>query len=712
MQESIRVFISSRMNGEVAQLRQQLVNAINDFAQETRLNLEPIVFEHQCCPPSITARDASISLVESCDLFVGLYYKSITPVLEDEFEAADSLGMPILTFVKGCNENEVGPGEIDGYHALRHFLSTRCEGNPSHRSQGGYVYKVFTGEDLKPELKRSLFEYYPSEFQFRRLPAEWLPTQAETDELRVLKRLYVPPSGFDDAEALLANMRLLVISGPPHTGKTSMASILADKWLNERRVRRIAKVRHRVIPQKMAEFEDTLFLFDDPFGGTQFDPISGSFGDSFEVLLSATDRNFVVITTRKSVFSDAKKRTKLGEMTHLQCCEWDLTPERYSKPDLYQILQGHLHEYVHSPCLRLEFEKRTDRIIQEYQFPHNYRMLVIACVGLGTSGGLRLEELIDRRTPVEESVGNWFSEQYLQNKELFYLLFSLALFPYQLVDSFVALHAKMIRHLKENKDVPVPFFCQHDLKRIACGAISYITTDTWVEFRHPSYREGISSKLWVDFRGEFYAVLDLLGDIAAVCPEVIASNLYSVASQMVKFDITGTLMLLKKWVVGNCVRRDDITQVAAEIAVMVPESALELVGELLRSDNYSVRSDARRILGHVINMHPDLGREFVKRTIAEGSGILAFECVHALDELASKDLGIIWPMLKDLAKHEEATVRQAVALLMRHAPFSDAGEPIVLLRTLAEDEDWLVGRAASASLERICSLRRNRPEIH
>jgi hypothetical protein len=128
------------------------------------------------------------------------------------------------------------------------------------------------------------------------------------DELRV----YVRNESFDEAFKKLEEQRVLVISGPPGVGKTTLAKMLSYHYLNEGWQFRAIKT----LDEGFAQIDDdipTIFFFDDFLGRIHLDRQSLLQRESalatFVRRVRASKNARFILTTRAHIFEEARRIT-------------------------------------------------------------------------------------------------------------------------------------------------------------------------------------------------------------------------------------------------------------------------------------------------------------------------------------------------------------------------------------------------------------------
>lgn len=295
MYETVRIFISSKQK-ELEQERVWAKEAVEETGKDLGKNLKPVLVEHKPAPPSITVLEQCLEELKCCNVIICIYYKTISEIVKNEFRWANERGIPIFIFKREPD------GRDESDYELRSFLENEVR-PPKEESEGRYgiyVYKSFCRENIKDRIKASLKKYYPTWFSFKPVPERYLPSYAWPSKLEKIKAVYVKPHCYSMAEEKLRNNRLLIITGPAHVGKTSMAFYLADSF--QKNISR----RFLIFPAsgdllEIADLHNSIVLFDDPFGGTRYEPFPGSIVDRFDRLQWLSTKNYIIVTSRRGM---------------------------------------------------------------------------------------------------------------------------------------------------------------------------------------------------------------------------------------------------------------------------------------------------------------------------------------------------------------------------------------------------------------------------
>jgi len=130
------------------------------------------------------------------------------------------------------------------------------------------------------------------------------------EEIEAKVRIYAPNPSFNRAQETLESQHVLIISGPPGVGKTTLAEILSYAYIAEGS----QLVAIRSLDDGFASIDDTkqqIFLFDDFLGKVALDRRALSHKDSdltrlIKRVRSSPNARFI-LTTRAYIFEEARQ---------------------------------------------------------------------------------------------------------------------------------------------------------------------------------------------------------------------------------------------------------------------------------------------------------------------------------------------------------------------------------------------------------------------
>lgn len=174
------------------------------------------------------------------------------------------------------------------------------------------------------------------------LEAHTAATKAEIlDELRV----YVRNPSFDAAFEKLEKHRVLVVSGPPGVGKTTLAKMLTYHYLNDGWQFCAIKSLDDGFA-KLDEEKQTIFFFDDFLGQIELDRQALVQRDGqlarFVKRVRASKNARFILTTRAHIFEEARRLSDYMDEDRFQISKFLLDVGQYTRSIKARILFNHL----------------------------------------------------------------------------------------------------------------------------------------------------------------------------------------------------------------------------------------------------------------------------------------------------------------------------------------------------------------------------------
>jgi len=236
-----------------------------------------------------------------------------------------------------------------------------------------------TIQRLKVEKQREVLEILEEEFG----EVGWARSAMPTVEIERNLSVFVRPTQYDQAIEILKNSGFLILSGPPHIGKTSAAiNLLAT--LGAVGKESILRLEADQALRGVLTLDNRFILIDDAFGKLNFDIHSAA--NDFDRLRLLSHRNLVVLTSREAVLDRAKRNSRLGESPNLDRITVSMRQEgSFGSIALQEILVRHIDYYSKPRFERPEpIDARTAAalrvnagyIVSQLRFPHNVGNLV------------------------------------------------------------------------------------------------------------------------------------------------------------------------------------------------------------------------------------------------------------------------------------------------------------------------------------------------
>lgn len=320
-----------------------------------------------------------------------------------------------------------------------------------------------------------------------------------------IKEVFVKPRNkYKKAKNRLLKHGLVIISGPPHIGKTSMALYLAMDVCEKKFVNDIFKLRHfdKEIDEKLLLLykQDTYncIIIDDVFG-SRYKP-NFDVGNKFDQLQKFTDKgNLIILTTDRQLLKEAICNTKFGEMkeeyiySHFVVeLEQEQVKKDFPYKSLMEILKRHLTYELKAGNITKEQEKiaidHRKEICSRLKFPNNYKQFVKVHLKEVTmkNKGISLRQEVERACNIEEAVKKWFLN--LNESEQYYVI-CVFFFESTGKDKVNDCYSKVIDRMREFNPNLLKMRASHVRKHMDI----YITEEPW--FRNTSYWLGVAKGL-------------------------------------------------------------------------------------------------------------------------------------------------------------------------------------------------------------------------
>jgi len=159
--------------------------------------------------------------------------------------------------------------------------------------------------------------------------------------------LYVLTQKLDIALKILQKEKLLLITGQPGIGKTTLADILLfEKAKSGFKVYKVENIREAEDVISVESEDKQLFYFDDFLGSNYFEIVSSHKTESqltsFVERVKNTPNKYLVLTTRTVILNHAKEKYEKISHSKMVSHKFELKLTDYTKYEKAQILYNHL----------------------------------------------------------------------------------------------------------------------------------------------------------------------------------------------------------------------------------------------------------------------------------------------------------------------------------------------------------------------------------
>lgn len=170
-------------------------------------------------------------------------------------------------------------------------------------------------------------------------------TAMSREDINRKVRIYVQNDSFADAKKQLEKNRILIISGAPGVGKTTLAEMLAYAYIgDEWKFEAIRSLEDGFV--SIIDAEKTVYFFDDFLGRAALDQQALAARESdfarFVERVRRTPNARFILTTRAYIYEEAKHRSEVLSDKHVDMARYVLDAGQYNRKIRAKILYNHV----------------------------------------------------------------------------------------------------------------------------------------------------------------------------------------------------------------------------------------------------------------------------------------------------------------------------------------------------------------------------------
>jgi len=691
-----KIFVSSRMNKSLKKWRELAYHIIKD-----ELKLAPILFEKEP-PDSKHIIEWWRGKVKESEIYILILNKTLSAAVFDEFRTAYNNHKKILIFTLSSQMLKERRLEIkksaEKELAISDEALSRFYDFVNSRKHKKILKKDTYGVQFMIDFKKGIFQYDPK----ATLPIALRSYCIEDDdsEMKRIKEVYVKPGKiYDEASDKLKKEHFLIIAGPPNVGKTSMAYYLASKRKglinSDETPAGILKMSGELLPE-LKNVKNFVILFDDVFGKSKSEPY---YANRYEAFLKLKDKNFLILTSRENILNEIKdKRTRFAEFSEYKINNVTIKIEQegsYTDEELGVILKNHLEYYLKTRVINKKEKeyalKHKDEIISKLRFPHNYELFVRVELKKILENEISFNKAIDNAKNIKRVVKKWFLNLSEDEK---YFVFTVAFFPYLNEGNLERVYEEVIKILQKNSSSSINVLRKE--------TSSYITETGVIDFKHPTYWEGVWDGIRDKFETELRKIIpvlekfvknkdpyvrskavDALGEIGRAVPDKVLPVLEKLAKDKDFYVRFGTAIAL------------------GAIGGAVPDKVLPVLEKLAKDKDHYVRSSTAIALGEFGGAVSDKVLPILKKLAKDKDHYVRSSTAIALGEFGGAVPDKVLPVLEKLAKDKDSYVRSSIAIALKEIGRAVPDKVLPVLKKLAKDKDSYVRSSAVSSLGEI-----------
>jgi hypothetical protein len=619
---------------------------------------EPVAFE--LTPAGGHVREWWRKNVASCDILLLLIDQEVSAPVFDEVETARKCGVRIFVYAK--HEKCLLAKDSKG---LRNLGLSENDFSRFCNFVSNQKLKIFEKrKDLNEQIMASLASLPVRSYSI----PEYLVV--ENGVLDRIKMLYVPPTRkYEDALDILESGRFLIVIGPPHVGKTSMAYFLLSTLKEKYNLDVIARCTEYRDMSLLQQQRNLGILIDDPFGRIKYETTSiGQYVDEIYKRLTQDDKNadnpdtakknYIVVTSRENVFGEALENTKVNEIPRRNIVQI-LQEGDYSTDDLTRILENHLNYYMKKNMISEQgvaiARANSSRIVKALRFPHNIDFFVENFLKDLTSKDL--DASIEKAGKIKEEVEKWYG-QLDEDIELKLFVFTAALLPDSEPSVLEGIYKSFISDVNRERSMRLSKPSINQL-RYKCNV--YITEVGLINFKHPSYLEGVIGRIrkaqsddLVLFLKCIRPMMKSFSPFVSVESQRLAITVWDMihilrisANILPDYSLPMVIDLMSEAKERNIL--PDIFGIVRQIGQVDPASILPLLEKFAIIDDYDIRKLTISAIESIGKADPYVVLDSLGRLATSKAWWLKPLIASVLQKIGSDNPDIVLPLLEELA---------------------------------------------------------------
>lgn len=173
-------------------------------------------------------------------------------------------------------------------------------------------------------------------------------TRSYLDRIKSKIPLYVITKNLDDANEILEREKILLITGQPGIGKTTLAEVLLyEKAKEKSKIYLINKIKDAEDVLSIDDNEKQVFYFDDFLGEVYYEIITGSQNESeisrFVDTIKHTPNKYIILSTRTVILEQAKAKSEKIKRSRIETGKYEILLNNYTSLEKAKILYNHMY---------------------------------------------------------------------------------------------------------------------------------------------------------------------------------------------------------------------------------------------------------------------------------------------------------------------------------------------------------------------------------